>query len=131
MTNTRRFIIRAVSMILAVALPLFPLASNGQPPRKSLTNPDYESFEASAIEFVVNGEGELFQVKADGCPRCPSELLLPKRDMNIVMGDSVLSIDEAVRYQGSFALVTVEHQTGMVMKVTLPEIVLERKEGLQ
>lgn len=131
MTNTRRFIARSASMVLVVALPLFPLASSAQSPKASLTNPNYEAFEASSIEFVVNGEGELVQLKAEGCPRCPSELLLPKRDISIVMGDNVLSIDEAARYQGSFALVTVEHQTGMVMKVALPEIDLKRMEGVQ
>ncbi|WP_156836613.1 hypothetical protein [Marinobacter daepoensis] len=129
MANACRWSKGLVALVLASVFMVFTLASHAESKKMSLTNPDYEAFEVSAVGFVVNENGELVQVSAKGCPRCPAELLLPKRDMEIVLGEESISVKEAVRYQGSFALVTVEHQTGMVMDVWLPEIHTGGMEG--
>ncbi|WP_152638826.1 hypothetical protein [Marinobacter santoriniensis] len=87
-------------------------------PTGTVIDSPYEAVEASSIELVTNGDGDVVQIRAKGCPQCPSSSILPSRELIVESGGKRIEGSDRAGYSGLPGVIHIYHPNNMAYRVS-------------
>ncbi|MDX1817843.1 MAG: hypothetical protein R3180_09005 [Marinobacter sp.] len=109
----------SIMLTVATAFVIFSgrLALAEEPTGTVIDSP-YEAVEASSIELVTNGDGDVVQIRAKGCPQCPSSSILPSRELIVESGGKRIEGSDRAGYSGLPGVIHIYHPNNMAYRVS-------------
>lgn len=130
MKRPNRVIHRGVIMFVMLLMAASGRMVLAEEPTGKAINSPYEAIEASSIELVTNGAGDVVQVLAKGCPQCPSNSILPSRELIVDSGGTPIEANKRADYSGLPGVIHIYHPNNIAYRVSFVPVV-QSKEGDQ
>jgi hypothetical protein len=89
-------------------------------PFGQLIDSPYEAVEARAIELSVNASGDVVQIRAEGCPGCPSSSILSSGELVVEAGKRKIDGVAVENFSGMPGVIHIHKPTGMAYRVSFP-----------
>lgn len=87
-------------------------------PTGTVIDSPYEAVEASSIELVTSADGDVVQIRAKGCPQCPSDSILPSRELIVESGGKPIEGSDRAGYSGLPGVIHIYHPNNMAYRVS-------------
>lgn len=113
----------ALSAAMAMAFMTASALTWAEEPVGQLIDSPYEAVEARVIELSVNASGDVVQIRAEGCPGCPSSSILPSGELAVEAGNRQIDGVAVEDFSGMPGVIHIHKPTGMAYRVSFTGVV--------